>query len=96
MAREGRAGVAMGVLTVGSFVIGTFSVIGRVALGPALTKVRSRFGLLEYFSIMLMSLTMVTYLARIPMIKALIMACLGAAFGSAGMAQIHFRHEKYL
>lgn len=88
MARQGRAGTALGVSAIGSFVAGTFSVIGLVILAPILAKLALSFGPPEYFSLMLMSLTMVTYLARISMIKALMMALLGLILGTVGMDPI--------
>jgi putative tricarboxylic transport membrane protein len=85
MARKGRAGLALSLSAVGSFVAGTVSVIGLVFLAPALAKFALRFGPPEYFSLMVMSLSIVTYLARISMLKGLMMACLGLIVGTVGM-----------
>lgn len=88
MARKGRGGIALGVSAVGSFVAGTFSIIGLMFLSPALAKVALRFGPPEYFSLMLMALTIVTYLARGSVIKALIMVAIGVFLGTVGMDHI--------
>ena len=89
MARKGRAGLALSLSAVGSFVAGTASVIGLVFLAPALAKFALRFGPPEYFSLMVMSLSIVTYLARISMLKGLMMACLGLIVGTVGMDPIN-------
>ena len=85
MARQGRAGPALGVSAVGSFVAGTFSVIGLAFIAPSLAKVALKFGPPEYFSLMIMAMTIVAYLARISMVKALMMAALGLLLSTVGM-----------
>jgi putative tricarboxylic transport membrane protein len=85
MARKGRAGPALGISAFGSFIAGTFSLIGLVLLAPPLARFGLRFGPPEYFSMIIMGLTVVTYLARTSMIKALMMAALGVVVGMIGM-----------
>ena len=88
MARKGRAGPALGISAFGSFIAGTFSIIGLVFLAPTLARFALRFGPPEYFSIMLMGMTVVTYLARTSMVKALVMAAFGLMVGIIGMDPI--------
>ena len=88
MARKGRAGVALGVSAVGSFIAGTFAVICLTLFGPPLAKLGLKFGPPEYFSLMVMSLSIVAYLARFSMIKALMMACLGLLLSVVGLDPI--------
>ena len=88
MARKGRAGPALGISAFGSFIAGTFSLIGLVFLAPPLARFALRFGPPEYFSMMIMGMTVVTYLARTSMIKALMMAALGVMVGIIGMDPI--------
>ena len=85
MARKGRAGPALGISAFGSFIAGTFSLFGLVLLAPPLARFGLRFGPPEYFSMMIMGLTVVTYLARTSMIKALMMAAFGIMVGIIGM-----------
>jgi len=85
MARKGRAGPALGISAFGSFIAGTFSLFGLVLLAPPLARFGLRFGPPEYFSMMIMGLTVVTYLARTSMIKALMMAAFGVMVGIIGM-----------
>src|ERR1700693_323000 len=44
MARQGRAGPALGIAAFGSFIAGTFSVLGIMLLAPPLTSVALHFG----------------------------------------------------
>src|SRR5207247_2296086 len=62
MARQGRAGPALGISALGSFIAGTFSVLGIMLLAPPLTSVALRFGPPEIFGLLLLGFTMVTYL----------------------------------
>jgi putative tricarboxylic transport membrane protein len=85
MARRGRAGVALGMSAFGSFIGGTFSLIGLVLLAPPLTKFALQFGPAEYFSLMILGLAVLIYLAHGSMIKALIMAAFGLVLGLVGL-----------
>lgn len=85
MALKGQAGIALGVSAVGSFIAGTFSIMGLVFMAPALAGIALKFGPPEYFSLMLMALTIVTYLARGSIVKALIIAAMGIFLGTVGM-----------
>lgn len=85
MALKGRAGVALAVSAVGSFIAGTFAVMGLALIGPPLANLALKFGPPEYFSLMVMALTIVTYLARVSMLKALMMAALGLFLSTIGM-----------
>jgi hypothetical protein len=74
MARQGRAGAALGISAFASFIAGTFSIFGLILLAPTLANFALRFGPPEYFALMVMGLTVVAYLARKSMAKALLMA----------------------
>ena len=85
MARKGRAGPALGVAAFGSFIAGTLGVIGLMLLAPTLAKFALLFGAPEYFSLMVMSMTLVTYLSRGSLLKSLIAAALGLILGAVGL-----------
>jgi len=85
MARQGRAGPALGIAAFGSFIAGTIGVIILMFVALPMTKVALKFGPPEYFSLMLLALTIVTYLARGSMLKAIIMAILGICLAQIGM-----------
>ncbi len=57
MARQGRAGVALGVAAIGSFIAGTVGVVGLMLLAPSLARLALAFGPPEYFALILLGLT---------------------------------------
>jgi putative tricarboxylic transport membrane protein len=85
MARQGRAGPALGISAFGSFIGGTVSILGLMLLAPPLANFAVRFGFTEYFSLMCLGLVMVSFLARGSMIKAMMMAAVGLFLGTVGM-----------
>jgi len=88
MARQGRAGAALGISAFGSFIAGTFGVIGLMFLAPPLGRAALRFGPPEYFALTLTGLTLVAYLTQGSLTKALIMTILGLLAGVVGMDPI--------
>lgn len=85
MARQGRAGVALGVSAIGSFFAGTISVFGLCIVAPPLAALAIKFGPPEYFSLLLLALMMVVYLSQESVLKGGIMAFLGLLFGTVGL-----------
>ncbi len=85
MARQGRAGPALGMSAIGSFIGGTASIIGLMLLAPPLSEVALKFGPPEYFSLMLLGLTLPSYMASGSIPKALMMAVMGVILGLAGI-----------
>ena len=88
MARQGRAGPALGIAAMGSFIAGTLSVVGIMLLAPPLTAVALRFGPPEIFALLLLGFTMVTYLTAGSKLKAVAMALLGMLLGTIGLDPI--------
>lgn len=84
MARKGRAGPALGISAFGSFIAGTGAVIGLMLVAPPLAEFALEFGPPEYFSLIIAGLTLVTFLAKGAMWKALLMATFGLFLGSIG------------
>ena len=91
MAKKGRAGPALGIAAYGSFIAGTFAIAGVMFLAPTLAKAALAFGSPEYFSLMLMSMMVVTYLVKGSVPKALMMVALGLILGAVGMDPISGR-----
>ncbi len=88
MARKGRAGPALGIAAFGSFIAGTVSVLGLMLVAPPLAKFALAFGPPEYFSLMLMGIVVLIYLAAGSILKALMMAVFGLLLGTIGMDAI--------
>ena len=84
MARQGRAGPALGIAAFSSFFAGTIGVLGLSFLAPPLVDAALTFGAPEYFALMCLGLTVLTFLAQRSMLKALIMAVLGLFVGTIG------------
>lgn len=85
MARQGRAGPALGISALGSFIAGTLGVIGLQAVAPPLVKVALSFGPPEFFCLMILGLVILSYLAQKSMLKALMMAGVGIILGTVGL-----------
>ncbi|MEM3484737.1 MAG: tripartite tricarboxylate transporter permease [Candidatus Methanomethyliaceae archaeon] len=85
MALKGRAGVALGISAFGSFIAGTLSLIGLVIMTNLLSGVALLFGPVEYFSLMCLGISLVTYLTQGPMIKGFLMACVGIFLSQIGL-----------
>ena len=88
MARQGRAGVALGISAFGSFIAGTLSLIGLMFLAPPLGEFALRFGPPEYFSLMFLGLIILSSLFSGSALKALIMVVFGLIVGCIGMETI--------
>ena len=89
MARQGRAGPALGIAAFGSFIAGTVSIVGLMLLAPPLSKFAVKFGPPEYFTLMVLGLTILIYLAHGSMPKALLMAAIGIVLGLVGLDSIN-------
>lgn len=85
MARQGRAGPALGIAAFGSFIAGTFGVVGLMLFAPTLANFALQFGPPEHFSLAVMSLTLVTYVSKGSIIRSLVMACVGVIMSTVGM-----------
>jgi putative tricarboxylic transport membrane protein len=85
MTLTGRAGPALAISAIGSFIGGTLSVIGIMFSAAPLARFALKFGPAEYFALIFLALTLVTSLATGSTLKALLMALLGMLVGVIGM-----------
>ncbi len=85
MAKQGRAGAALSIAAIGSFIGGTLATLGLVMAAQPLTRVALRFGPVEFFSLTVLGIVLVMGLAGKSMVKALIVAILGLLIGMVGM-----------
>ena len=88
MARQGRAGPALGIAAFGSFIAGTFSVIVLMFLSYPLSKLALAFGPPEYTALIIFGITILTYLAQKSLVKALMMAAFGFLLAFVGVDMI--------
>jgi putative tricarboxylic transport membrane protein len=85
MARKGRAGAALSIAAIGSFIGSTVGIIGITFLAPPLASVALAFGSAEFTSLMICGLTLVTYLSSKSPIKSISMAVVGLILGCVGI-----------
>ncbi len=85
MTQKGRAGAALAIAAVGSFVAGTLSVLALMLLAPPLAEFALRFGPPEQFALLLLGLLVLAYMTSGPITRSLTMAALGLLLGMVGM-----------
>jgi putative tricarboxylic transport membrane protein len=84
MARQGRAGPALSIAAIGSFVAGTFGTLLIAVAGPPLAAIALKFAAPEYFALMLMGLVAAAVLAEGDLVKSLAMVAMGLLLGLVG------------
>ncbi|MCG6534346.1 MAG: tripartite tricarboxylate transporter permease [Syntrophales bacterium LBB04] len=85
MARQGRAGTALGVAAIGSFIGGTVAVIGLTFIAIPLSRLALTFGPPEYFSLMLFALMMMVGLMGKSLLRGVIAGTFGFLVALIGM-----------
>ena len=84
MARQGRAGPALAIAAIGSFIAGTIGTLLIAVAGPPLAEFALKFSAPEYFSLMLMGLVAAAALAQGDTIRSLAMVVVGLLLGLVG------------
>ena len=85
MAKKGRAGAALGMAAIGSFIAGTLSLIALTFFSPILTQFAISFGPPEYFALMVLGLVCALLMTEGSALKGLAMLALGFVLASVGM-----------
>lgn len=85
MARKGRAGPALGMAAISSFIAGTLSIVAMMLIAIPLASYALRFGPAEYFSLMLWGLSAVAYFQSKSLKKGIIMAAFGIFVSTIGV-----------
>jgi putative tricarboxylic transport membrane protein len=89
MARNGRAGAALGISAIGSFIAGTLSVLGISIMAPTLASFALKFGPPEYCCLVFLGLMMAIYLSEESVLKGLMMGFLGLLLGTVGLDPVN-------
>jgi putative tricarboxylic transport membrane protein len=84
MAKQGRAGPALAISAISSFVAGTLSLVGLTFFAPVLANFALAFGPPEYFALMFMGLSLVISLAGRALLKGVISMALGLTASLVG------------
>src|SRR5215475_9319650 len=89
MARQGRAGAALGIAAFGSFIAGVLVTAALFLVGPALADVALAFGPAEYTALVLLGLLLVTQLSSGSQVDALAMVAFGLLLSTVGKDPIY-------
>ncbi len=85
MAKQGRAGPALMIASVGSFVGGTLSIVGLMLFAPPLAKLMLQIGPAAEFGLMLLALLVLSFVSGGPPLKTLMMVLTGLLISTIGV-----------
>ncbi|MCX5820453.1 MAG: tripartite tricarboxylate transporter permease [Deltaproteobacteria bacterium] len=85
MAKKGRAGAALTLVAVGSFVAGTLGILGLQLFAPLLGQAALSFGPPEYLAFMILAFLLLSNLSEAPPIRSLLMTGLGLFISTIGV-----------
>ncbi|MDQ0137746.1 putative tricarboxylic transport membrane protein [Neorhizobium galegae] len=88
MAKRGRAGAALGLSAIGSFIAGIAATIGIVFLGPTVAKYALKFTAVEYVGLVLTGLALATLVTQMPPMRSILMVALGLLLATVGLDPI--------
>ncbi len=94
LAKQGRAGPALAMSAVASFIGGTISIFLLILLAPFLSTLAIDFGPAEYFVLMICAFTALTSFSEGSFIKAMFSAFLGLAIATIGIDELSFGGTK--
>jgi putative tricarboxylic transport membrane protein len=95
MAKKGRAGAALCIAAVGSFIAGTFGVLVLTLVAPPLALFALSFGPPEYTALLVLGLVFLAYMSTSSLLRTLLMAAFGIFLGTVGIDVMtgHFRYS---
>ncbi|MBI2218914.1 MAG: tripartite tricarboxylate transporter permease [Candidatus Rokubacteria bacterium] len=85
MARQGRAGPALAIAAISSFVAGTLGLVGLTFFAPALADLALRVGPPEYFGLVVLAFSVVVSLSGASLLKGLAAGALGILVALVGL-----------
>ena len=85
MAQKGRAGQALAICAIGSFLAGTLAIFGLVFLAPPLAEAALAFGPPEYFSLMVFGFIVLSNVTGTSLLKSLMVSVVGLIIGTMGI-----------
>lgn len=95
MAKQGRAGPALCIAAIGSYIAGSIAVVGLMLLGPIIADAALAFSAPEYFALYLFGLTAVASLAGGSLLKALMAMTFGLMISTVGEDVMGVRRFTY-
>ncbi|MGI6451177.1 MAG: tripartite tricarboxylate transporter permease [Desulfitobacteriia bacterium] len=88
LAKQGKAGKALGMAAISSFIAGTVGVVGLMLLAPPLSEIALSFGPPEYFALMFLGMTIIMSLSGVSLTKGLMMGAFGMILAMIGLDPI--------
>jgi putative tricarboxylic transport membrane protein len=88
LAKQGRAGPALGISAFGSLIAGIATTFGIILIGEPLAKVSIRFGAPETFALILLGLTLVTFISSGSKTRSVISALIGLILSCIGLDMV--------
>ena len=88
MTRRGRAGAALAISAVGSFIAGSIGIVGVMLFAAWLAEMALRFGPPEYFALTVTGLAVLSRLSGGSVMQSFMMVGLGLTLGTVGMDPI--------
>jgi len=85
MAQKGRAGAALSIAAIGSFIAGTLSIVLLMSFAPLMARLALRFGPAEYFGLAVMAFGLLTVFGSGSPFKIIISTVLGVLISTVGM-----------
>jgi putative tricarboxylic transport membrane protein len=93
MARQGRAGAALGIAAMGSFIAGTLGVVVMTFFAPLIASVAIRFGPPENFGLMVLGLVCTLFMISGSTLKGALMVALGFLAAAVGIDVVNGRER---
>jgi len=93
MARQGRAGAALGIAAIGSFIAGTLGVVVMTFFAPAIAAAAIRFGPPENFGLMVLGLVCTLFMISGSAVKGVLMVALGFLTAAVGIDVVNGRER---
>jgi len=93
MARQGRAGAALGIAAIGSFIAGTIGVVIMTFFAPLIAAVAIRFGPPENFGLMVLGLVCTLFMISGSAVKGVLMVALGFLVAAVGIDVVNGRER---
>ena len=93
MARQGRAGAALGIAAMGSFIAGTIGVLVMTFFAPLIAAVAIRFGPPENFGLMVLGLVCTLFMFTGSPLKGVLMVALGFLTAAVGIDVVNGRER---
>ncbi|MEV4113438.1 tripartite tricarboxylate transporter permease [Nonomuraea sp. NPDC049695] len=84
LARQGKAGTALGIAAIGSFIGGTVSIVGLTVLAPVVAGFALDFGPPEYAALGVLGVLLISSVGNGNKLKAIIAACIGLLIATVG------------